>query len=328
MRSWLFTGFFAVLLFVPQFALAQSNITDPIAGLRRSARVGELIETESEQVSVVTTAGNIIGAALSFIAVLFFIMVVYGGFIWMTARGNEQMVDKGKESVIAAVIGIVIVFGAYAITNLVFNSTGASPPSQPTGIACNASTPCADGFQCQQGVCRALPQGYCEQDQQCGVGQRCRNNICEQNPDLFDLGLDVPIACDENTDCGPGNECVQGQCVRQLDNLLDDLEDNNDGPFPDAQDREEEPPAPAEENDNQEPDQPNNCDAQGRQQCIQIDGCSYVNVSFGIFSYNGCVATQTNTSCQSQYRSCSESCQEFDGDCEQQCFVTMRNCLE
>jgi len=63
-----------------------------------------------------TTVGKIVGAALSFIGVLFFILMVYGGFLWMTAAGNEQQVEKAQNLIIAAVIGLIVVMSAYAIT--------------------------------------------------------------------------------------------------------------------------------------------------------------------------------------------------------------------
>ncbi|MCK4553699.1 hypothetical protein KAU19_01930 [Candidatus Parcubacteria bacterium] len=60
--------------------------------------------------------GKVVGAALAFIGILFFILMIYGGFLWMTARGNEQQVEKAKELIIAATIGLIIILAAYAIT--------------------------------------------------------------------------------------------------------------------------------------------------------------------------------------------------------------------
>lgn len=42
------------------------------------------------------------------------LMFVYGGFTWLISSGNREMVQKGKNILIAAVIGIVIVFAAYS----------------------------------------------------------------------------------------------------------------------------------------------------------------------------------------------------------------------
>jgi hypothetical protein len=63
--------------------------------------------------------GQIVGAALSLIATLFMVLLIYGGFIWMTARGNESEVTKAKDMITAAIIGLVIVLSAYAITKFI-----------------------------------------------------------------------------------------------------------------------------------------------------------------------------------------------------------------
>jgi cbb3-type cytochrome oxidase subunit 3 len=60
--------------------------------------------------------GRIVGAGLAFLGVVFLLLMIYGGFIWMLARGNEQEVEKAKNLIQAAVIGLMIVLSAYAIT--------------------------------------------------------------------------------------------------------------------------------------------------------------------------------------------------------------------
>ena len=60
--------------------------------------------------------GTLIKAILSIIGVLFLIMMVYGGFLWMTAGGNETQVEKSKKLIIAAIIGTIIVVSSYAIS--------------------------------------------------------------------------------------------------------------------------------------------------------------------------------------------------------------------
>lgn len=60
--------------------------------------------------------GTLIKTILSIIGVLFLIMMVYGGFLWMTAGGNEAQVEKSKKLIIAAIIGTIIVVSSYAIS--------------------------------------------------------------------------------------------------------------------------------------------------------------------------------------------------------------------
>ncbi|MEI7620712.1 MAG: hypothetical protein WCJ57_04060 [Candidatus Falkowbacteria bacterium] len=61
----------------------------------------------------------ILTTALSFLGVIFLLLMIYGGILWMTARGNEKTVDQAKNIIFDAIIGLVIVASAYAITYFV-----------------------------------------------------------------------------------------------------------------------------------------------------------------------------------------------------------------
>ena len=65
--------------------------------------------------------GNIIYIALSVLGLIFLVLIVYGGYIWMIARGDEAKVEKAKDTMTNSMIGLVIVLGAYAITYFVVN---------------------------------------------------------------------------------------------------------------------------------------------------------------------------------------------------------------
>ncbi len=59
--------------------------------------------------------GNIIGYLLSFLGVIFLSLVIYGGYIWMMARGNQQDVEKAKNILKNVIIGLIIILAAYMI---------------------------------------------------------------------------------------------------------------------------------------------------------------------------------------------------------------------
>ena len=104
-------------MLVTQVVLAADP--DPKAdtyGLDSSAKAADL---SPKEVNFPSKIGSIVGILLSFVGVLFFILIIYAGVMWMTAAGNEQQVSKAKDIIIAAVIGLVIVLSAYAITNFV-----------------------------------------------------------------------------------------------------------------------------------------------------------------------------------------------------------------
>ena len=63
----------------------------------------------------------VINAFLSIVGVLLLIYLLHAGYEWMTARGEEEKVEKAKDTITRAFIGLIIVMGAYAIWSFVFD---------------------------------------------------------------------------------------------------------------------------------------------------------------------------------------------------------------
>ncbi|MFA5360285.1 MAG: hypothetical protein WC349_05045 [Patescibacteria group bacterium] len=72
-----------------------------------------------------TLLGKVINSIMGIIGSLALVMFIYGGAIWMLSAGNQEQVTKGKNILIWAAVGIVIIFSAYALVKLVFTSLGA-----------------------------------------------------------------------------------------------------------------------------------------------------------------------------------------------------------
>ncbi len=67
-------------------------------------------------------AGELINIALGFLGIIAVIIILYGGFKWMTASGNDEKVSEAKRLIIAGIIGLAIILAAYAITTFVLES--------------------------------------------------------------------------------------------------------------------------------------------------------------------------------------------------------------
>lgn len=79
--------------------------------------------------------GILVGAILSFIGVIFMVLIIYGGILWMTAMGNEQKVEKAKNLIIQSIIGLIIILSAYTITSFIgrqLTDTNPAPSPQMT----------------------------------------------------------------------------------------------------------------------------------------------------------------------------------------------------
>lgn len=57
----------------------------------------------------------------SYLAIFF---IIYGGFLFMTGGSNPSQVEKGRKAVLNAIVGLVILLGAIAITNFIFSLIG------------------------------------------------------------------------------------------------------------------------------------------------------------------------------------------------------------
>ena len=67
-------------------------------------------------------AANIIKVILGFLAIVAVIIILLGGFKWMTAGGNEDKTAEARKLIVAGIIGLVIILAAWGIANFVINS--------------------------------------------------------------------------------------------------------------------------------------------------------------------------------------------------------------
>jgi hypothetical protein len=83
-----------------------------------------VLQNPLDGATVPIVIGRVIDAVLGLVGSLALIMFIYGGLIWMTATGNEQKVTKGKNTVLWAALGLVVVFSAYALVKFLFSALG------------------------------------------------------------------------------------------------------------------------------------------------------------------------------------------------------------
>ncbi len=58
--------------------------------------------------------GNYVKVFLGFVGTIAFVIFLYGGFLWMTARGNEDQVADAKKYLFNGTIGVVVIVLAYS----------------------------------------------------------------------------------------------------------------------------------------------------------------------------------------------------------------------
>ena len=82
---------------------------------------GYLANSSLPSSDVRTVAINLINILLSMLGIIFLLVVLYGGLLWMTAGGNDDQAAKGRKIIGNGIIGLIVIFVAFAITTFVFN---------------------------------------------------------------------------------------------------------------------------------------------------------------------------------------------------------------
>lgn len=65
---------------------------------------------------------NIIKPIFGLVGLGFFVLAVYAGVLWMTAQGDSKKVDKAKDILVSATIGLTIIVASYVLTNAVLSA--------------------------------------------------------------------------------------------------------------------------------------------------------------------------------------------------------------
>lgn len=111
LTTYIITSVILTALIMPQIILAVP--VDPLIG----PRLG--LGTTDFKTAVI----NFIQLVLGFLGLIAVIMVLIGGFTWMTSMGDEERVGRAKKTISGAVIGIVLVLVSWSIVTFVINTT-------------------------------------------------------------------------------------------------------------------------------------------------------------------------------------------------------------
>jgi type IV secretory pathway VirB2 component (pilin) len=122
-----------------RLAQTQSNIFNRLYENRETSDA--IVESGLGSRTPETVTASILTWFLGILALIAVVLIIYGGFMWMTSAGNEEKVDKAKKLLIAATIGLGIILGAAGITNYVLanlvtatGGSGAQSEIDPTEL--------------------------------------------------------------------------------------------------------------------------------------------------------------------------------------------------
>ncbi len=111
------TKLIIVLLFVFLLAPMQFVQASDTFGFN-SLNLGSL----QQNIEPKAAAVNIVNLVLGFLGLVAIVIILIGGFKWMTAGGSEEKVSEAKKLLIAGLIGLAIIMLAWGISTWVVGS--------------------------------------------------------------------------------------------------------------------------------------------------------------------------------------------------------------
>ena len=103
------------LLILPYFVFAESTSTTLGTLSTVATQGGYQGQGNGDQKLLSSALGTVIAGALSLLGAIFIILVIIGGYLWMTAGGNEEKVSKAQSYIKQAAIGLIITLSTWAI---------------------------------------------------------------------------------------------------------------------------------------------------------------------------------------------------------------------
>jgi hypothetical protein len=81
--------------------------------------IGDALGVQSDLPTIVGASINVL---LGILGIVFVVLVVYSGFLYLTSQGEETNVKKAKKLLGQSIIGLVIIVAAYAISDYVIKA--------------------------------------------------------------------------------------------------------------------------------------------------------------------------------------------------------------
>lgn len=110
-------GIFAVMMFLA----GQGLVAKASSGIQSNLdlAVPDEIQSSGGENALVNMISQLITILLSVLGVLLVLYIIWAGWMWMSSQGDKGKVDKAKDMIKNAVIGLLLIFAAYAIATFV-----------------------------------------------------------------------------------------------------------------------------------------------------------------------------------------------------------------
>jgi hypothetical protein len=107
-------------------SLKAAGTEDQSVPQNNSVSLTNPLTNTTNAVDIPTLIGRVINGVLGVVGSLALVMFIYGGLMWMTSAGSDEKVKKGREILIWATMGLIVIFTSYTLVYfIIFKGIGA-----------------------------------------------------------------------------------------------------------------------------------------------------------------------------------------------------------
>ena len=107
------------LIFSASIKITSAQRTEPGIGAGGVVTLPDPLKMEGEKDAPQLLVGKLINAVMGIVGSMALVMFIFGGLMWMLAAGNTERITRGKNILIWATVGLVVIFSSYAIVKFV-----------------------------------------------------------------------------------------------------------------------------------------------------------------------------------------------------------------
>jgi cytochrome bd-type quinol oxidase subunit 2 len=121
--------FLLAVLILPYFVFAAdvtaskqpTNMTAPMKRLQNLTGPDKSWYQQTDKYEISRFVGTMISSFLELLGIIFIVLIIFAGYSWMTAAGDEQKLTRAQNTIRRAIIGLLIVIGSYASWKFIFD---------------------------------------------------------------------------------------------------------------------------------------------------------------------------------------------------------------
>ncbi len=168
-----------ILFLLSVFCFAGAVWAQPNIGLDTASNIAAqsgLPISGASETGLAETIGRYINILLGFTGMIFMVLTLYAGYLWMFGGGNEENIAQAKKTITSSIIGLAVILLSYSITALIMWAVAGTTKPEPYGELelTGPSTYTGCCFVATPGCTKTLGVGRAEYTVPCG---KCRENM-------------------------------------------------------------------------------------------------------------------------------------------------------